>query len=186
MFIEIAHAAEEVTATSPNPLDVLGINWSAFLFQLANFGILLWLLKRYAYRPVMKVLEERRMKIIESLRNADHLKTAKEKIEQERLQILQAAREQAQDIIHKSQTAGLTIVAEAKDKADEVAARIKEQADARLRQDTAIVRTQLKKEAIMLVALVTEKVVGQNMNNDTDKAVIERALAQVELEREVA
>ena len=55
-------------------LHSLGIYWPKLLAQTINFGIVLFVLWRFAYRPVLTMLEQRRQKIAESITNAEKIK----------------------------------------------------------------------------------------------------------------
>jgi F-type H+-transporting ATPase subunit b len=55
-------------------VEKLGINWGLLIAQIVNVGLLVWLLSRYLYRPVLNMLNERTRRIQESLRDADLVK----------------------------------------------------------------------------------------------------------------
>ena len=55
-------------------LQTLGISWPKLIALTVNFGIVLFVLWRWAYRPVLEVLEQRHQKIVESIANADKIK----------------------------------------------------------------------------------------------------------------
>ena len=78
-------------------LGVFGIDWRLLGFQILNFLLLLWLLRRFLYRPVLKIIEERRFKAEEGVRNAEHashmLKAASEQVAVEKAAALRKADE---------------------------------------------------------------------------------------------
>ena len=59
------------------------LNWSTFLLEIINFLVLVWILKRFLYRPILSVLEERRNKIEQSLNEATNQHTQAIELEQQ-------------------------------------------------------------------------------------------------------
>src|SRR5258708_569741 len=78
--------------------------WNPWLFfsQVASFAIVAWLMSRFAYRPILKVLEERRQRIAEGLRNADKIKQQLAESEQRHQEILAKANVEAQRMIDEA------------------------------------------------------------------------------------
>ena len=76
-----------------------GIQPILLLAQIVNFTIILFVLKKFFYRPITKVLEDRKKRIEESLKNADEIEARLKKTEGKTAQILEEARAQAQNII---------------------------------------------------------------------------------------
>jgi len=86
-----------------------GFNTQLFISQVISFCIVAFLLHRFAYKPILKVLEERRQKIAESLANADKIK-----------QELANAQAKAQEIIGQASAASNKIIEEARNAAAKV------------------------------------------------------------------
>ena len=59
------------------------LNWSTFLLEIINFLVLVWILKRFLYRPVLAVLEKRREEIAQSLNEANNHHTQAIELEQQ-------------------------------------------------------------------------------------------------------
>ena len=76
-------------------LDVFGIDWRLLVINAVNFGILLLLLKYFAYKPIMDALEARRRKVSEGVRNADLAERKLKSIEASRTEILAQAGKEA-------------------------------------------------------------------------------------------
>src|SRR5947209_10034140 len=97
--------------------DTFGWNWQLFLSQVISFCIVAFLLRRFAYKPVMAVLEERRRKIEESQINA-------EKIKQE----LAEAEKRYQEILTKANTEAQKMIDEARESASHLSERKQQEA----------------------------------------------------------
>lgn len=140
------------------------INFTQVLFQIVNFGVIFWVLTKYLYKPVLKLLSDRRDKINAGLAAAEkNLKSEKDS-ENEKKVILAKARKEASEIIKdatlesKKQSEG--IIKEAKEKASLEADRILVKAEN--------AASQKQKEASLvlkdLVIATTSKVLGENLS----------------------
>src|SRR5579859_1473231 len=80
-------------------LQSFGVQPVLLLAQIVNFLIILWLLKRFAYKPIFKMLSDRKKTIAEGLKNADDARRALEKAVEEEKKILKKAQSEAQVIL---------------------------------------------------------------------------------------
>lgn len=85
-------------------LHALGIQWSALLAQAVNFGILIFLLARFVYKPVLKVIDDRRKAIADSMQQVKDIEKQKERIDQERAVILRKADEEGGELLARAKT----------------------------------------------------------------------------------
>lgn len=159
-------------------LGALGLDARALVFQVVNFAILLWALKRFALRPILNILEERRLKIAESLRSAHAIEQARTALQQEQRQLRRQAHEQAAKIVTASRRQAKDIVAAAETDARDKAAAVLAQAVSQIEQDTHAVRQQLKRETLSLVAAATEKLIGEKIHPAKDELLIRKALRE--------
>ena len=83
-------------------LHALGIQWSVLLAQIINFSILIVILGRYVYKPILKVIDDRREMIRRSVDQAREIAHHKEKIEQESTVILRKADEKAGKLLEQA------------------------------------------------------------------------------------
>src|ERR1051326_1424701 len=82
-----------------------GVDWPHFIAQVVSFCIVAFLLQRFAYKPVVTMLEERRQRIAESLANAEKIKVELQRAEDTRKQILGEANVQATKLIEEARAA---------------------------------------------------------------------------------
>ncbi len=174
-FLAAAGIGEMVHDTT----EAFGFNVSLFLSQVASFAIVALLLWRFAYKPILAVLEERRQRIAEGLINADKIKQQLAEAEQRHGEILAQANAQAQKMIDEArQSAGH--IAERKQQEAIAAA---EQIMAKAREASAIehdkTMTQLKRELGRLVVDTTAKVTGKILNPEDQRRLQEEASKQV-------
>ncbi|HKR54601.1 MAG TPA: F0F1 ATP synthase subunit B [Chthoniobacterales bacterium] len=155
--------------------ETFGWNWKLFLSQVISFCIVAFLLRRFAYRPILAVLEERRRKIEEGQLNA-------EKIRKE----LAEAEKRYQEIVAKGNADAQKMIDEARDSAAHLSERKQqeavvaaEQIMAKAREASAIeherTMTQLKRELGRLVVDTTAKVTGKVLTSDDQRRLQEEA-----------
>src|ERR1700722_18214085 len=90
-------------------LTKLGIYWPKLIAQTINFGIVLFVLWKFAYRPVLAMLQQRRDKIAESMANAEKIKTELAQTEVAREEILSKANTQANKLIEEARAAAARV-----------------------------------------------------------------------------
>src|ERR1700679_1269755 len=107
---------------STSGIGALGFDGKAFLIQLITFILAFLVLRRWAFRPIIKILNERRETIENGVKLGDQLKQEQAELETKVEQTLQETRRKADGIIADAQDNGRQIVKEAEDKAREKAA----------------------------------------------------------------
>ncbi|MBI3342004.1 F0F1 ATP synthase subunit B [Candidatus Curtissbacteria bacterium] len=80
-----------------------GIEPTLLLAQIVNFLIILFVLKKFFYKPIVKMLDERRTTIGESLKNAEEIEAKLKSTEEKTASILKSAQDQSQKIIESAQ-----------------------------------------------------------------------------------
>lgn len=159
-------------------IGALGLDLRALVFQVVNFAILLWLLKQFALRPILEILEARRLKIAESLKVAHQLEQAKIHLEQEQQQIRRQAYQQAETIVVASKLQSQEVIARAKAEATAQAQTVLANAQGQIEQQVQDIRQQLKTETLSLVAAATEKLISEKLDPAKDEVLIRQALQQ--------
>ncbi|MGI8820414.1 MAG: F0F1 ATP synthase subunit B [Chthoniobacterales bacterium] len=159
--------------------EAFGWNLWMFLSQVVSFTIVALLLRRFAYQPILGVLEERRQRIAEGLLNAEKIKQQLAEAETRYAEILANANTAAQKMIDEArESAG--IVAERKQQEAVVAA---EQIVAKAREASAIeherTMMQLKRELGRLVIDTTSKVTGKVLTPEDQRRLQEEASRQI-------
>ena len=87
-------------------LESLGFEFPKFLWQVVNFLILLFLLKKFAYKPILDMLDERKKSIEDAINNAETAKNEAEKMRKEYETRLAEAKQEAQEIMGKATKLG--------------------------------------------------------------------------------
>ncbi|MEK7594914.1 MAG: F0F1 ATP synthase subunit B [Patescibacteria group bacterium] len=163
-------------AESSSGLGALGVDGQAFVIQFITFVLAFLILKRFAFKPIIKVMAERREVIESGVKLGEEMKQERAKLDSEVEKALHEARQEADGIIAGAQDTGRQSVREAEDKAREKAAGILKEADSRIATDTARARKQLEKELVGLISDATEVIIDEKIDAKKDSALIERAL----------
>ncbi len=170
-------AAEE--AAEKTGIAVLGINPLALVLQLVTFLILFLLLKKFAFGPIVSMLDERHRKINQGLELTHQLEAEKQKLDEEASKILHATRQEADKILTDAHQEAGSIVKQAEERAASKAETMQRDAEARLAQDIESARQGLETEMADLVAEATEKILGEKMDSQKDQSLIKQALSGV-------
>jgi F-type H+-transporting ATPase subunit b len=163
---------------SSSGIGALGFNGKDFLIQLITFVLAFLILKRYAFGPIIKLLDDRRKTIELGVRLTEDMKKEKAALDEKIEKILHDTRQKADGIIADAQDSARQAIAEAEDKAKEKAAGIVASAEDKIAQDTAQARKNLEKELVGLISEVTEAVIDEKVDSAKDTQLIERALKE--------
>ncbi len=170
--------AAEASTTSSGGIGAIGLDGKALLFQLINFAILFWVLKKVAYKPIIKVLEARRERIEESLKMAHDIEQNQQKMAEAQALALKQARAEAAEIVAKTRAEAAEMLKEAEVKATAQNERLLAEAKSRIEQELTQAKKGLKREVVGLVVAATEVVLAEKVDAKKDEALIERALQE--------
>lgn len=159
-------------------LGALGFDGQAFVIQLITFVLAFLVLKRFAFKPILKVLQERRETIENGVKLGEQMKQEEAKLAAKVDQTLHEARQEADQIIATAQDSGRQAVRDAEEKARAKADGILAEAESRIAQETARARQQLEQEVVGLIADTTEAIIDEKVDAKKDAALIERALKE--------
>ncbi len=159
-------------------IEALGINLPQLIAQIVNFFILLVILRLTLYKPILKMLDERKQKIHEGL-NAAEIARAEAAQAQTNIQAqLDASRKEGQEIVGNAQQIATRIQADAREEAarDRELAVERARAEIQLERDRAI--ADLRGEFANITVSAAEKVIGQSLDRPAHQRIIDEALAE--------
>lgn len=159
-------------------MDELGINLPLLAMQVVNFFIVLLALRFFLYRPVLELLDRRAQRVREGLEAAEQSKERAAAAEQEVAQQLEDARRQGQALIAQAQASANRLQEEARSQARREAEALLERArgEIQLERDRAI--AELRREFADLTVSAAEKVIGQSLDRQAHRRLIDEVLAQ--------
>jgi F-type H+-transporting ATPase subunit b len=151
-----------------------------FIWTILTFLVLLWLLAKFAWRPLLQSLESRQELIRKSLDDAQEAKRELERLHVESAQILKEARVQADSIISQTRSDGERLREEMRQKARAEADTIVRTAERQIQLETARALQQIRHEAADLSVMIASKLLQRNLSKEDNERLIEDALKQVE------
>src|SRR5213595_3387091 len=179
MNMIIAASSGGITDILRETAETFGWNWKLFLSQVISFCIVAFLLQRFAYKPILAVLEERRRKIEEGQINAEKIKKELAEAEKRYQEILAKANADAQRMIDEARESSAHLAErkqqEAVAAAEQIVAKAKEAAALEHERQMQT----LKRELGRLVVDTTAKVTGKVLTPEDQKRLQEEAARQV-------
>ena len=159
---------------------MVDLTLGTILAQMLNFFILVWILARFAYKPLVSMMQERKERIAKDLADAQAARNEAEQFKADYAAQISNARVEAQKIVEKA-------IQEAENTTREQLATAREQIEQeknRARQDIAIERDRamnsLRNEVVSLSVAMAGKVVAKDMNSETNTKLIEDAIRQLD------
>lgn len=156
----------------------LAINFFWIIVSTLNFGVLLVILYLFAFGPVRRMLDDRRVRIEEGLRDAEQARRDRDSAESERVAALQEARREANEIVSRAQK-----VASETREADIAATReeldrMRERATAEIDAEKQRAIADLRAEVADLALAAASRVVGEEMNETRQRRLVQEFLRE--------
>lgn len=151
--------------------------------QVFHFLLLLVLLRLFAYRPLLKVLDDRRRLVAEHIAAAENARKEAEELLERRRELFARAREETQAIVARAETAAENRAREILERARADSESFKARAAAVIRREKDEARSALRAELADLVLLATTKVAGQAIDRDQHFRLVQDAVEEAGRQR---
>ena len=158
-------------------LHQLGVDWKLLIAQIINFLVLFFVLKKFLYGPILEVLQKRRAKIEQGLKNAERLEGEMGRVKEAREEILKKASQKADTIIREARDLAESKKADILAQAQEEAERLAKSARESLEREKERVLDEARSDLADLVLLATEKVARIKLDKENDRVFVEEALS---------
>ena len=156
-----------------------GIQPTLLLAQIVNFLIILFLLQKFFYKPIIKMLDDRKKRIEESLKNADLIEEK-----------LKNTAEQSAKILAETQKNAHDLIAEAKDRAEQIIENTNVEARKSIEEALKNAQTQIaaereravkevQSEALVIISAVIKKVLGRSMSKQEKNQLTKEAISEL-------
>jgi F-type H+-transporting ATPase subunit b len=162
---------------------MLNLSWGLMVWTFITFGIAVYVLRRYAFGPIQKLIEDRRAAVQESMDAAEQTRHEAQRLLREYEQTLTKVRAEAEEILERSRATGDHAKAEILEEARAQADRVLSQAHEQIDRDTRAAVRDLKAQIAELTALATEKVTTRSLTPADQERLIEEALAELDLDQ---
>src|SRR3989344_2051031 len=162
-----------------NILEILGkvgFDWQVALANFFNFLIILFLLKKFAFKPIQKVIKERQDKIHEGLENAKKAETDLMMAGAKGEEIINEAKNESLKVMEKSLETTKEILEKAKTKAKEAADDIVLAAVKTKNAQIEKMQKDFQEKSISLIIASAEKLMKENMDDEQNKKYLKKIL----------
>jgi len=161
-------------------LDQFGVKPILLLAQIVNFIILLLVLKKFLYKPILKILEERKDKIAEGLANAEEIEKKLAQITEDRDKKLEQAAKETKKIIEEAIASANQIVAESHEKALEQTQKMIAKSEEQMGLEREKLHQEIRGELAELVALGLQKTASKTLTAKEKEELSKDALKEFE------
>lgn len=150
----------------------LGIDWKLLVAQIVNFAILLFLLKKFLYKPLINLMNNRRQKIVQGLEKAKRGEEEFQKIQELREKELAKIQKEAETIIQKAKEVGDKKQQEILKEAEEKTKKVIEEAKGRIEIEKEKMLKEVRQDIANLVVGATEKILKEKVDKNKEKEMI--------------
>lgn len=162
---------------------MLNPEWGLMVWTLLTFGLALFVLWKYAFGPLERLLEARRRRVQESMDAAEQTRAEAQRLLEEYKATLARVRAEAEEILARSRATGEAAKAEILAEAREQSERLLEKARQQIERDTRAAMRDITARIAELTALATERVVRASLSPEDQQRLIEEALAGLDVGR---
>lgn len=151
-------------------------------WMLVSFGVVLFILKKFAWKAILGAVEEREQSIEDALAQAENAKAELEKLQANNEDLLKQAREERDALIKEAREAKDKMIADAKGKAQEEADRVLSTAREAIENEKMAAITELKNQVAVLSIEIAEKILKDELSSeDKQKKLVDNLLEDVNL-----
>ena len=154
-----------------------------FIWTIVTFLVLLTLLAKFAWKPLLEALEQRQGTIRKALDDAQQARQELERLNIESAEIIRKARIDADAIISGSRSDGERLRDELRQKAKADADTIVRNAERQIQLETGRALQQIRHEAVDLSVAIASKLIGRNLSKEDNARLIEETLQQVDTQK---
>jgi len=157
-----------------------GIQPVLLLAQIVNFLIILYLLSKFFYKPIVKLLEDRKRRIEESLKNADLIEEKLKKTQEQSAQILAETQKNSQSLITDAKRESERIISQANLEARKQLEEIVGASQIQIEAQRIQMQKQLEKDTLNLVVEVVKKVLSRTLKPKERQDLTTKAISEIE------
>ena len=175
---ELVNAAVEATEASGG-IGALGINLKIFLAQLVNFTIVLLVLWKWAYKPIVRLLDERQHKIEKSVKDAQEIEARLQRLDGEREEALIISRKEAKARVEEALAGAEVRRQEILEKAKADVERVIAQGKQQLAVEREAMMRDARKELAEIVVEASRKIVASEINEKKAASLAEEVIRKM-------
>lgn len=175
----VAVAGTPALAQEAHKVDLLSPNYGLMVWTLVIFLILLFVLSKFAFKPIIAAVEAREQALEDAINSAKRDREEAALLLAQHRAALDASRGEGQKLIADARAAAERVRTELVEQAHAEQAKMLERARAEIDAERAKAITELRREAVDLAIMGAGKVIGQNLDRDANRKLVESFLASV-------
>ncbi len=145
---------------------------ATLIAQILNFLVLLAILAKFAYKPLLKAMDDRRNRIINDLDSAEQTRLDAEALKEQYAEQLAGARQEATEIVNKANQIAQNLHDELVEQARVEQEALMANAKERIEQEKQQALLDIRAEVIKLSTLIAGKIVNQKLNSEKDQKMV--------------
>ncbi len=165
-------------ASNSSGLSALGVSGSAFIIQLITFILGYLVLKKWAFQPIIRMLDERRKKIEQGVTLGDQMLKKEKELEEKVSHELHQSRIKADKIILDAEESAKDIVKKAEDDAVSKADNILKEAKEKINSEASVMKQKLESDILNLISETSGAILKKKLDSNEDKVLIEKTLKE--------
>lgn len=159
--------------------NLLSVEPGMIFWTLVTFLLLILLLGKMVWKPILNTLNEREKKIKEALEAAERAKKDAEAATARNEEIMKQARQEAQDIVVKARESAEKIAKTVKDKADEASKKMIDDAHREIEREKQGVVNELRQVVVTLAIQSAEKIIKANLDEKGNRKLIDEFISEI-------
>lgn len=159
-------------------ISALGISGPTLIAQVVNFAVLFGLLYLLAYKPILRMLDERSNKVEASMKQVEEIKEQAARAEEEYEKRIDAAGKEGQEVVARAVKTGEEVRQRSQEEARQEAETLINRARTEIQRERDDAIDGLRKEFADLTILAAEKVIGRSLDKESHRELIEKTLEE--------
>lgn len=160
-------------------MEKLGIEPVQLVMQIFNFLVMVFVLTKLLYKPILKKLDERKRKIEEGLAYTEKMKQEAEKTELKRTEVINRAREEARKIVEEGKKSGRRVEEQIIEKAQKEAKTILEKGQKEVENEREEIEKKLRFQTVAIATTLVETLLGEMLKDKEQQAIINKKIQQL-------
>jgi F-type H+-transporting ATPase subunit b len=150
------------------------------IWTLVSFGLVYWVLKRYAFGPIQRLIDERRERVRQSIEDAENARKEARALLEEHRALIAQARGQGEEILTEARRVADSLRQRVKDETEADRQRRLEETKRQIEAETQRALEQIRAEVAELTLVATSKVTGKVLDDDDHRRLIEDAIKDLD------
>ncbi len=154
-------------------------HWESTVFAIISFGILYWLLNRYAFGPLFNIMEQRRKHVQDEIQSAERNRAEAESMIAEQKAAIEQARNEAYEIIEQAKKTSTKQTDDMLEQARSEATRIKEDALRDIENEKNKAVAALRSQVSALSVMIASKIIEKQVDEKSQEELVNQYLKEV-------